>query len=199
MWRTGSRRRCWSASEICRWSRTTRTPSLSVPGAGGTASGTARGRARPDGGRGRGTALGARIFTELHTGVYRAGFMTETARYEQAVAGVYAFLHDRDERLGRRRYLLGQRLVPSDLWLFSLLIRYDQVYGPGFRLHRYRIQDFANVWRYLRELYRIPHAPSPPTSPPSRRATTSASPPSTAASSRLVLTISSSVRRSRSP
>jgi putative glutathione S-transferase len=98
----------------------------------------------------------ARIFTELHAGVYRAGFVTQTAYYEQAVSGVYTFLHDLDKRLGRSRYLLGEQLVPTDLWLFSLLVRYDQVYGPGFRLHRYRVRDFANVYRYLRELYGIP-------------------------------------------
>jgi putative glutathione S-transferase len=101
-------------------------------------------------------AWDARIFTQLHAGVYRAGFVTDPDLYQEAVTGVHAFLRDLDARLAGSRYLFGERPAPSDLWLFSLLVRYDQVYGPGFRLHRYRLRDFANVWHYLRELYGHP-------------------------------------------
>ncbi|WP_412738671.1 hypothetical protein [Krasilnikovia sp. MM14-A1259] len=98
----------------------------------------------------------SRIFHELHAGVYRAGFLDSQDEYRLAVDGVHRFLSDLDERLAGSRFLHGDALVPSDLWLFSLLVRFDQVYGPGFRLHRYRLRDYGNVWRYLRELYRIP-------------------------------------------
>jgi putative glutathione S-transferase len=97
-----------------------------------------------------------RIFLELHVAAYRAGFVTEPQRYEESVASVHAFLTQLDAHLATRTYLLGDELVPSDMWLFSLLVRFDQVYGPGFRLHRYRVRDFPHVWRYLRELYQIP-------------------------------------------
>ncbi|WP_412746097.1 hypothetical protein [Krasilnikovia sp. MM14-A1004] len=98
----------------------------------------------------------ARIFHELHAGVYRSGFLDSQDEYEQAVAGVFRFLSDLDARLAEHRFLHGDALVPSDLWLYSLLVRFDQVYGPAFRLHRYRLRDYGNVFRYLRELHRIP-------------------------------------------
>lgn len=97
-----------------------------------------------------------RIFMDLHVGVYRSGFAASPELYARSVAGVHGFLADIDERLGGSAYLLGDRPTPPDVWLFSLLIRFDQVYGPGFRLHRYRVRDFANVWRYLRDLYHLP-------------------------------------------
>lgn len=97
-----------------------------------------------------------RIFLDLHVGVYRAGFVTSPELYQHTVDGVHRFLLDLDARLADRTYLFGEEPSPSDLWLFSLLVRFDQVYGPGFRLHRYRIRDFEHVWRYLRTLYAIP-------------------------------------------
>jgi putative glutathione S-transferase len=98
----------------------------------------------------------ARIFMELHVGVYRAGFVTSPELYQRTVEGVHRFLLDLDARLADRAYLFGDEPTPTDLWLFSLLVRFDQVYGPGFRLHRYRIRDFGHVLRYLRALYSIP-------------------------------------------
>jgi putative glutathione S-transferase len=98
----------------------------------------------------------ARIFEDFHVGVYRAGFVRDPEVYQRTVSGVHQFLVDLDERLEDQEFLHGDVLVPSDLWLFSLLVRFDQVYGPGFRLHRYRLRDFPQVWRYLRQLYAIP-------------------------------------------
>jgi glutathionyl-hydroquinone reductase len=98
----------------------------------------------------------ARIFDDLHVAAYRAGFVTTQELYEEAAGRVHRFLFDVDGQLGRAAFLLGDRLSVSDLWLFSLLVRFDQVYGPGFRLHRYRIRDFPNVRRYLRDLFAVP-------------------------------------------
>lgn len=97
----------------------------------------------------------SRIFYDLHAAVYRAGFVSRQAEYEHEVERVYRFLEDLDRHLAGKSYLFSGRLTLPDLWLFTLLIRYDQVYAPGFRLHKYRIRDFPEIWRYLRRLYAI--------------------------------------------
>lgn len=100
-------------------------------------------------------AWDARIFEDFHVAAYRAGFVPTQALYDECAGQVYQFLHDLEAHLQRSEFLLGRQLGLPDLWLFTLLIRFDQVYGPGFRLHRYRIRDFPAIWRYLRGLYAI--------------------------------------------
>lgn len=99
--------------------------------------------------------LESRIFYDLHAAVYRAGFISDQGGYENEVEQVYRFLAYLNQRLSGKRYLFGDSISSSDIWLFTLLIRYDQVYMPGFRLHKYRLRDFPEVWRYLCDLYSI--------------------------------------------
>jgi putative glutathione S-transferase len=96
-----------------------------------------------------------RIFFDLHAAVYRAGFVTNQTEYETEANKVHGLLFDLEKHLGERSFLLDQ-LTDADIWLFCLLIRFDQIYGPAFRLHRYRIRDFPPVHRYVRNLYRMP-------------------------------------------
>jgi glutathionyl-hydroquinone reductase len=98
----------------------------------------------------------ARIFEDLHVAVYRAGFVATQELYDEAAGRVHRFLCDLEEHLRTRPYLHGSRPTVGDLWLFSLLVRFDQVYGPGFRLHRYRVRDLPATQRYLRRLYAVP-------------------------------------------
>lgn len=97
----------------------------------------------------------SRIFYDLHAAVYRAGFVSDQGEYEKEVERVYQFLNCLDRILVGKRYLLGGTLTLLDIWLFTLLIRYDQVYAVGFRLHKYRLRDFPEILRYLQELYGI--------------------------------------------
>ncbi|WP_410721213.1 glutathione binding-like protein [Burkholderia sp. SIMBA_048] len=93
------------------------------------------------------------LFYNLHTAVYRSGFLDGQASYDTEVAKVYDYLHRLDATLANERYLAGDALSIVDLWLFSLLIRYDNIYATAFRLHKYRLRDFSRIWRYVRQLY----------------------------------------------
>ncbi|WP_175821638.1 glutathione binding-like protein [Burkholderia sp. BCC0419] len=93
------------------------------------------------------------LFYNLHAAVYRSGFLDGQASYDAEVAKVYDYLHRLDATLVNERYLAGDALSIADLWLFSLLIRYDNVYATAFRLHKYRLRDFSGIWRYVRRLY----------------------------------------------
>jgi putative glutathione S-transferase len=69
---------------------------------------------------------------------------------------LFAALDELDERLGRQRYLVGDRLTEADWRLFTTLIRFDAVYFGHFKCNRQRIADYPNLSGYLRDLYQVP-------------------------------------------
>lgn len=100
--------------------------------------------------------LNARVYDTVNNGVYRAGFATSQAAYEEAVRPLFATLADLDERLSDRRWLMGETLTLADIRLFTTLIRFDAVYVNHFRCNLSRIVDHPGLWRYTREFYQLP-------------------------------------------
>ena len=96
------------------------------------------------------------IYGDVNNGVYKAGFATAQAAYEEAFQALFARLDELDGRLARNRYLVGERLTEADWRLFTTLVRFDAVYHGHFKCNLRRIVDYANLPGYLRELYRIP-------------------------------------------
>jgi putative glutathione S-transferase len=101
-------------------------------------------------------AVNARVYDNVNNGVYRAGFATTQEAYEEAYDALFATLDELEARLGRRRYLLGERLTAADWRLFTTLVRFDAVYYGHFKCNRQRLIDYHNLWNYLRELYQVP-------------------------------------------
>ena len=58
-----------------------------------------------------------------------------------------------EDRLSRKRYIIGDRLTEVDWRLFPTLLRFDNVYHLHFKCNRKRIIDYPNLWAYTRELY----------------------------------------------
>jgi putative glutathione S-transferase len=101
-------------------------------------------------------ALNDWIYTEVNNGVYRSGFATSQAAYEEAVVRVFAAFGQLEERLGRSRYLFGESITESDVRLWVTLVRFDAVYYSHFKLSLRRIVDYPNLWGYARDLYQQP-------------------------------------------
>jgi putative glutathione S-transferase len=101
-------------------------------------------------------ALNARIYPRVNNGVYRAGFATSQAAYEEAVSVLFEELDALDERLSRQRYLCGDRLTEADWRLFTTLVRFDPVYVGHFKCNVQRIADYPHLSGYLRDLYQMP-------------------------------------------
>ncbi len=101
-------------------------------------------------------ALNERIYRDVNNGVYRCGFAGTQEAYEAAFERLFALLDELEERLGRRRYLFGDRLTESDWRLFCTLVRFDTAYYPVFRCNLRRIVDYENLWGYTRDLYQFP-------------------------------------------
>jgi glutathionyl-hydroquinone reductase len=96
------------------------------------------------------------VYAAVNNGVYRAGFATRQAAYEEAARGVFAAFDELEDRLSRQRYLVGSQITEADWRLFTTLIRFDTVYYSHFKCNLRRVADYPNLWNYLRDLYAVP-------------------------------------------
>ncbi len=98
----------------------------------------------------------ARVYPRVNNGVYRAGFATTQAAYEEAFGELFAELDAIDAHLASNRFLAGDRFTEADVRLFTTLVRFDAVYHGHFKCNRQRLEEFAHLPGYLRELYQLP-------------------------------------------
>src|SRR5262245_26462898 len=101
-------------------------------------------------------ALNARIYNTVNNGVYKAGFATTQAAYEEALAPLFESLDWLEERLTSRRYLCGDRVTEADWRLFTTLLRFDPVYVGHFKCNIRRLVDYPALFAYTRDLYQWP-------------------------------------------
>jgi putative glutathione S-transferase len=100
--------------------------------------------------------LNTRIYDTINNGVYKAGFATTQAAYEEAVEPLFETLDFLEERLSQSRFLCGDTLTEADIRLFTTLVRFDAVYNGHFKCNVQRIVDYKSLWAYTRDIYQIP-------------------------------------------
>jgi putative glutathione S-transferase len=100
--------------------------------------------------------INAVVYDTVNNGVYKCGFATGQAPYDEAFQQLFATLDDLEARLGRQRYLAGDRVTEADWRLFTTLARFDPVYVGHFKCNKRRLVDYPNLWSYARELYQVP-------------------------------------------
>ena len=100
--------------------------------------------------------LNERIYHTINNGVYKAGFATTQAAYEEALFPLFETLDWLDERLVTQRYLSGDRPTEADWRLFTTLLRFDPVYVGHFKCNLKRLVDYPHLWAYVRDLYQVP-------------------------------------------
>jgi glutathionyl-hydroquinone reductase len=101
-------------------------------------------------------AWNTRIYDTVNNGVYKAGFATTQAAYEEAFVKLFETLDALERHLAEHRYLTGDRLTEADWRLFTTLVRFDPVYVGHFKCNLRRIADYPNLSRYLHTLYQVP-------------------------------------------
>ncbi len=110
----------------------------------------------PEALRGEIDRINAEVYDRVNNGVYKAGFATQQAAYDEAFTKLFACLDGLEERLATNRYLVGDTLTEADWRLFTTLVRFDPVYVGHFKCNRDRLVDFPNLWAYTRELFQLP-------------------------------------------
>lgn len=96
------------------------------------------------------------VYANVNNGVYRCGFARSQESYDAAYESLFAALDELEARLGRQRYLVGNRITEADWRLFPTLVRFDVAYFSLFKCNRQRIADYRNLSNYMRELYAVP-------------------------------------------
>lgn len=96
------------------------------------------------------------IYEPVNNGVYKSGFATTQAAYEEAVYALFDALDRWESVLGERRYLCGSRITEADVCMFTTLVRFDPVYHYHFKCNVRRISDYPNLGGYLKDIYQYP-------------------------------------------
>ena len=97
-----------------------------------------------------------RIFVEVNNGVYRCGFAGSQRAYDRAYDRLFAALDWLEERLARRRYLMGESITEADVRLFTTLARFDAVYHGHFKCNRNKLSEMPVLGAYARDLFQTP-------------------------------------------
>lgn len=100
-------------------------------------------------------ALNPRIYDLLNNGVYKAGFASTQAAYDEAVEGVFAMLDELEDRL-TGDFLFGDRLTETDIRTFVTLIRFDAAYHGLFKTNRRQIADYPRLSAYMARILALP-------------------------------------------
>jgi putative glutathione S-transferase len=97
-----------------------------------------------------------RVYADVNNGVYRCGFAGDQASYDGAFRRLFDTLDWLEERLGDRRYLMGETITEADVRLFTTLVRFDAVYHGHFRCNRNKLTEMPALWGYARDLFQTP-------------------------------------------
>ncbi|MFE2103184.1 MULTISPECIES: glutathione S-transferase family protein [unclassified Streptomyces] len=98
----------------------------------------------------------AEVYEDVNNGVYRAGFATHQAQYEEACAALFRRLELLAARLAGQRYLVGDTITEADIRLFTTLVRFDAVYHGHFKCNRWKLAENPVLWAYARDLFQTP-------------------------------------------
>jgi putative glutathione S-transferase len=104
-------------------------------------------------------AMNTFVLHNINDGVNKCGRSTSQEAYNEAFEKLFEALDALEERLGRQRYLVGDKQTEADWRLYPNLIRFDPIYFVGYRCNLRRIVDYPNLSNYLRELYQTPGIP----------------------------------------
>ena len=98
----------------------------------------------------------ALVYEDVNNGVYRCGFASTQAAYEEAYRKLFARLDWLCDRLSTRRYLVGDTITEADIRLWPTLVRFDAVYHGHFKCNRNKITEMPVLWAYARDLFQTP-------------------------------------------
>ena len=100
--------------------------------------------------------INAYVYRTINNGVYRTGFAQSQEAYESGVTAMFEAFGVLDNRLRDRRFLHGDRVLESDLRLFTTMIRFEPVYYFHFKCNVRPLYDYPNLRRHTRDILNLP-------------------------------------------
>lgn len=96
------------------------------------------------------------LHSHVNRQVYHVGFAPDQSAYDAASEKLFTALAELDHRLVKSRYLHGDAVTLSDLFLLPTLVRFEVVYALHFKANKKPLKSFKYLYRYLLELVAIP-------------------------------------------
>ena len=106
--------------------------------------------------RGEIDATNALVLKGVNNAVNGCGYSISQQAYDESVKLLYETLDGLEARLSAQRYLCGEVETEADWRLFPSLVRFDPCYYVGYKCNLRRLDEYANLSNYLRELYQTP-------------------------------------------
>ncbi|KAJ4358933.1 hypothetical protein N0V95_002639 [Ascochyta clinopodiicola] len=101
--------------------------------------------------------LNSWVYDTVNNGVYKIGFATSQAMYDEHISKLFHSLDRLEDHLSEPKhqpYLFGQHITEADIRLYTTLIRFDVVYYPLFKCNIKMIRlDYPHLHTWLRRLY----------------------------------------------
>ena len=96
------------------------------------------------------------VYRDVNNGVYRCGFASSQAAYDEAYRRLFNRLDWLEQRLADRRFLVGDTITEADVRLWTTLARFDAVYQGHFKCNRNKLNEMPVLWAYARDLFQTP-------------------------------------------
>ncbi len=95
------------------------------------------------------------LHEKLYLGIYRSGLATTQEQYDQAIHNVTGALDEADRIVRERGFLTGGKLTESDVRLFVVLLRFDEVYKVLFKVNSRAILHMPGLMEFCRDIYQV--------------------------------------------
>jgi len=97
------------------------------------------------------------VYDTVNNGVYKCGFATAQAAYNDAIEPLFKSLDRLEEILSKHEFLVGDTFTEADIRLWTTIIRFDPVYHTHFKTNKKSItHDYPNILRWARQIYQMP-------------------------------------------
>lgn len=94
-----------------------------------------------------------KISAAINDGVYGMGFAENQEQYDKAYNDFFGMLDTVEERLKQHRYFHGSSITETDIRFYTTMIRFDVVYYGMYGANKKRIEEYHNIFNYLKDLY----------------------------------------------
>jgi putative glutathione S-transferase len=97
------------------------------------------------------------VYNTVNNGVYKTGFATSQAAYEEHIYPIFASLDRLEEHLSKpehQPYLFGDHITEADIRLYPTIVRFDVAYHTIFKCNLKMVRyDYPKIDKWLRTLY----------------------------------------------
>ena len=96
------------------------------------------------------------LFPNVNDGHYRMAFAQSPEAYADGQKAFHSALEKLDKRLETNRFLFGDYITDSDIRAYVSLIKWETDFYVNVGPQPKRIEEYKNIWEYLKELYSVP-------------------------------------------